>query len=166
MKIKWVLRILGVVALLVAALSVTAANNAKKAPKQLVVDFAGTVLVPSGSGLMDVGELGYFAGEVYEEGQFGVAAALIGEFKRSFVATEGVGTAGSIGQAVFRFGEGDIYVSDVFDIPEPGVFRFQGVITGTNGEFRLASGEFSAISIAPGPPVVIRATFTFNRGQN
>ena len=150
--------VLGVVALMAVAVSVTAATNlSAAAPNQLVVDGVVTFIIDPSSAI-GKGEQGYFEGDVFEEGQFGVSPP-IGEFKGSFVSTEGIGPGASIGKTVWRISdEGDIWVARVFDdslTPE-----FEGAIIGGTGRFAGASGEYSA-TIVSFDPFVFRATFTF-----
>ena len=159
-NMKKLLMVLGVMALLAAALSVTAATTTADDDDKLVVDVDST-FIPSTSFLLAKGELGYVEGDVFEEGQTGVAAP-IGKLIGSFVATEPVGTRGSFNHWVYRiFGEGDIHVAHVRE-DAAGNPPFEGAITGGTGEFEGEAGEFSATILGPCCPFVIRATFAFD----
>lgn len=144
---KWVLRILGVVALLVAALSVTAADKAKKTPKQLVVD---TV---SGFGTSEGGPGGRFYREfeVFEGGTSG-SGEPIGEG-----VWYGVGTNWGWRelQTIRIFNRGVIHGDDTGN-------PWVGAIIGGTDDFAGASGEyFGECFGSAGAGNICRITFTF-----
>ena len=57
------------------------------------------------------------------------------------VASEDIGVPGGVGWGVYTiFDEGDIYVSDLFQMDEDDAVRRGGVITGGTGRFFGASG--------------------------
>ena len=156
---KRVLRILGVVALLVAAVSVTAANNAKKAPKTLVVDVVRTFhahpgVIPE----PDKGALYFSEMDVYVGGTFGTAdQELIGEGKWSGVHTEVGGLSGFWESMTIHIdGRGVIEGLDT-----GAGSSWKGAIIGGTDDFAGASGEYSGIFI--GPPQHSRITFTFKK---
>ena len=152
---KWVLRILGVVALLVAALFVTASNA--NTDVQLVVDGVGTFTTPTradkgGTAKMKEGERYYGEFDVYAVDTVGTGANPIGEGKWYGVSTEpkGIGEWWE-SQTIHIFGRG---VIEGVDTGPP----WKGAIIGGTGEFAGASGEYSA---GGGGAGFFRLTFTF-----
>jgi len=148
---KWVLRILGVVALLLAALSVAAANHAKKEPKQLVVDVVRTFHTPRGNNKLTVGERFFSNLDVFEEGTFGTAEEKkIGEGIWYGVAT----SWGWWESQTIRIDEQGVIFGEDTGLP------WEGAIIGGTGEFAGASGEYVGDGLG-GDPQVSRITFTF-----
>lgn len=156
---KKLIALLGMVGLVAVALSVTAASSlSAPAPFEMTVD--GRFTFNTGpSGALDAGLSGYASGVVSEEGGEGLTS-VIGTLMSNYVAGDD-DVPLSIGQTVWRIdGEGDIWVSRVFDPTQSP--DFQGAIIGGTGRFSGASGEYSA-DIVSVSPTVIRATFTFDK---
>lgn len=164
---KRLVMVLGVLAILAAGVTFGLAQtvHAKGGGKNMVVDVVITFFTPNTlekACALDRGERAYNQGDVYAEGQFGLADP-IGVFHSQSVSTELPGTCGFFVTRVFRiFERGDIFGSF---LAEPGFFDERvgttGAITGGTGDFRKISGGEMVVTFDPS--VTARFTLKFNK---